>query len=157
MASTLVHLGKDAEAERLARESFAWLRRHLGRTHPYTLDALNVLGLALARNQNPKRGELLLRRCAEHYRKLVLQPEYAWLAADVSNTLGECLMAQERFEEAEPLLVDSFAVIRDALGEYSLATRVAADRLLTLYTATDKRGELAEILRVAGSEQREQA
>jgi hypothetical protein len=55
--------------------------------------------------------------------------------------LGECLSAQKRFAEAEPLLVESYQVLKDVQVPRSPILRNARERLVTLYTDRGKPSE----------------
>lgn len=49
--------------------------------------------------------------------------------------LGECLTAQQRYAEAEPLLLESYPVLKAKLGEQHARTVDALRRLVALYEA----------------------
>ncbi len=52
-----------------------------------------------------------------------------WQIADVESVLGECLMALGRFDEAEPLLTNSYPVIEAQTGANARQTKEALARL----------------------------
>ncbi len=49
------------------------------------------------------------------------------------SLLAVCLGSQGRFEEAEPLLLDSYTALRDERGLENDSTRQALERLTRLY------------------------
>lgn len=54
------------------------------------------------------------------------------------GALGECLMAQGRYAEAEPLLVQSYDEIHTSQGDQDPRTAEALKRLVVLYDAWQK-------------------
>jgi serine/threonine protein kinase/uncharacterized protein HemY len=59
-------------------------------------------------------------------------------AAGTRGALGECLTLQNRFEEAEPLLLESYHAVEQRLGGKDPRVRDAARRLVVLYEAWHK-------------------
>jgi hypothetical protein len=57
------------------------------------------------------------------------------------GALGECLTSQRRYAEAEPLLLRSYATIKNVQGEHGSST--LARRLMTLYQSWGKPDEAA--------------
>ncbi|HKV08466.1 MAG TPA: serine/threonine-protein kinase [Thermoanaerobaculia bacterium] len=55
--------------------------------------------------------------------------------ADAQSVLGGCLAAQGRFEEAEPLLLGSYEVLKEAKGENARFGDEARERIAALYSA----------------------
>ena len=49
------------------------------------------------------------------------------------SELGECLTAQKRYTEAEPLLTDGYAGLKLKLGEKNARTVEARQRMAKLY------------------------
>ena len=72
-------------------------------------------------------------------------PPAAWMTANSASPLGECLLALERYDEAEPLLINSYAALRSSLGDSNPRTREAQQRLIRFYEATG-RAEQAQAL-----------
>jgi hypothetical protein len=60
-------------------------------------------------------------------------PESHWLTANVESQLGECLIAQKRYAEAEPLLTEGYNRLKAGLGEKHPRTIEARQRLAKLY------------------------
>ncbi len=95
-----------------------------------------VLGRILTRTGEPARGEEFLRN-ALALRVKTFKP-VDWRIAATQGALGECLAAQERFEEAETLLLASHTSFNRTLGMNDPRTRDARRRLSTLYEAWGK-------------------
>lgn len=57
--------------------------------------------------------------------------------ASAASALGACLVAQERFEEAESFLLESQATLAE-LGSEPAATSKAVQRLVELYEALNR-------------------
>lgn len=58
-----------------------------------------------------------------------------WHIADARGRLGASLTSMGQFEEAEAMLLDSFAELKDTFGEKHEMTRQAKSRLASLYKA----------------------
>lgn len=58
-----------------------------------------------------------------------------WHIADARGRLGACYTSMGQFEEAESMLLDSFAELKDTFGEQDEMTIQARSRLFDLYTA----------------------
>jgi hypothetical protein len=75
----------------------------------------------------------LLREClAIRERRL---PRDDWMRANAESTLGECLTALGRFEEAEPLVAQSYPRIAAVLGADHVRAEIARGRIRALYRA----------------------
>ncbi len=55
--------------------------------------------------------------------------------ADAESVLGACLTKQRRYEEAEPLLVNSYARLKDDEGDGAKQADAARQRIVDLYMA----------------------
>ena len=55
------------------------------------------------------------------------------MTALTRGALGECLTAQKRFGEAEPLLLQSYRSLNESQGPGNPRTRLALQRLAALY------------------------
>ena len=83
-----------------------------------------------------KEGEKRVRE-AVRLRTESLPEGHFWVAL-AKGALGECLLTQRRFEEAEPLLRESFESLKNVQGEQNPRTLLAQRRLVELYQAWDK-------------------
>ncbi|PYS90421.1 MAG: hypothetical protein DMF64_14970 [Acidobacteria bacterium] len=61
-----------------------------------------------------------------------------WLVAEAESALGGCLVALRRFDEAEPLLTDSYTILKNRRAIQDTYTRLATTRLVNLYQAWGK-------------------
>ena len=64
--------------------------------------------------------------------------------ATVESLLGGCLTAARRYREAEPLLLKSYPILREAFGDSHNRTRVALGRIVDLYDAWGKPDKAAK-------------
>jgi tetratricopeptide (TPR) repeat protein len=102
-------------------------------------NALAVRGMTLLIEKKPAEAELKLRECLTIRRKV--QPD-DWTTFDTESLLGQALLDQKKYAEAEPLLVSGFEGMKKRDGaiparEKGRLTR-AIERLVSLYEA---RGE----------------
>ena len=67
--------------------------------------------------------------------------EFAHNFGNLENALGECLLAQKRFAEAEPLLLTGYDDLQKRLGPQNRFTLQATHRLHDLYLAWNKPAE----------------
>lgn len=108
-----------------------------------------TLALAMTRNGKAVEAEPLLRE------SLVLAKnnhlEGTALPENVSAALGECLLDQKRYADAEPLLLVGYTASRKRLGENDPTTVAAARRLHEMYTAWNKPAEAARFAVQASS------
>ena len=93
--------------------------------------ALITKGLILAKTGQREEGEAILREAVK-IRTESLPKEHYWVAL-AKSALGECLTIQERYNEAEPLLVESHESLRNSQGATNPRTRLALQRLVELY------------------------
>lgn len=107
---------------------------------PDFLSALNSLGLSLTRLGKAKEGEPYLRESLEQGRKHLPKADAKiWLTVLVSEgAMGECLTAQNRFAEAESLIIDSCENLKSTQGEKNPDTIIAARRAAELYEKWNK-------------------
>jgi serine/threonine-protein kinase len=97
--------------------------------------------LALILNKTGRTGEAepLLREALAMAHQNSRRPLDVTLA---SGALGECLVMQERYAEAEPLLIQSYATLKNLQVPGSPAVKEARDRLASLYTARGKQSPI---------------
>ncbi|MFB0566296.1 MAG: hypothetical protein ACETWK_11560 [Candidatus Aminicenantaceae bacterium] len=65
-------------------------------------------------------------------------PKGHWRIAEAESVLGGCSGAFKQYEEAEPLLVGSYPVIRAKYGERNKRTQEALERIIRFYEAWGK-------------------
>ena len=66
-----------------------------------------------------------------------LPPDH-WFAATVQGFYGKCLMALERYAEAEQQVLAAYEAVNGALGAEDRRTRTLLERLVELYEAWGK-------------------
>jgi tetratricopeptide (TPR) repeat protein len=134
-AAALAALDRLDDARPLAEEVLAQTRALYGDEHRQTVAAETTLSLIRIEHGNLKQAEASLRRCLDRCDRLDHSDEAVPLAATVEGTLGYCLTRMERFEEAEPLLLDSYKIIHSSVGDTHIEVQTAAQRLVALYAA----------------------
>jgi serine/threonine-protein kinase len=100
-----------------------------------------TLALAMTRDGKAAEAEPMLRESL----KLAKANHLIGTASpeNVSAALGECLFAQKRYAEAEPLLLSGYAGLKMHLSEHNSIYVPVARRLHELYTAWNKPAEAA--------------
>jgi eukaryotic-like serine/threonine-protein kinase len=138
LSDLLYKQGDYQGAENAAKESVQVFNRALTRPkdNPYFANPLMELGMILNKIGRSREGEAYLRE-ALAIRTRVL-PGGNQLIGVTQGALGECLTAQKRYTEAEPLLSESYTILKTVQGEQSLPAREAARRLATLYQSWGK-------------------
>ncbi len=129
-----------AEAEGLLRQSLGVHLAQRGPTHRDTLVVQRNLAATLVARGRPAEAEPLAREVVK--RSAAAWSASHWRIADAQSVLGHCLLAQGHYEEAEPLLIESYPVIREVKGEESRYARDALGRIVELYRNWDKEEEL---------------
>ncbi|MEP6686482.1 MAG: tetratricopeptide repeat protein, partial [Verrucomicrobiota bacterium] len=111
--------------------------------------ALIIRGLSLTKTGQPNEGEKILREAVK-IRTDSLPKEHYWVAL-ANSALGECLTIEKRYQEAEPLMLDSYESLRRSQGSSNPRTRLALQRLVALYdnwgeidTASEYRSKLSD-------------
>ena len=94
------------------------------------------LGLILNETGRSRQGETYLRQALDIRTRLL--PNGHQLIGISEGALGECLTAQKRYTEAEPLLLRSYTVMKSSVGEQDPRTEEALGRLAKLYKAWAK-------------------
>lgn len=122
--------GDANEAEALYRQALAiYDVRALPRRHPDRAIFLRNLAALLAK-RDPAAAEPLAREALGIFS--AVQPG-SWRVVEDKSVLGAALAGLGRFEEAEPLLVDSYRQLARWPGEGRRHARVALERLVDLY------------------------
>lgn len=98
--------------------------------------ALIIKGSSLTKAGRSADGEKFLREALQ-LRSESLSPDHFWVAA-AQGALGECLTAQKRFDEAEPLLKASFESLTRSQEPDSPRLELARERIVALYRSWGK-------------------
>jgi tetratricopeptide (TPR) repeat protein len=145
LAGVLQQEGKVAEAEALARESLTMRRKLLGNEDASVAFSLSSLAVLLRQRGSLVEAEALNRECL-----IIAEKNFPddWRTFDARSRLGSTLLAQQRYAEAEPLLLAGY----DGLKQRE--DRIPADRkrllegavqqLVQLYQATAQPDKSAE-------------
>jgi tetratricopeptide (TPR) repeat protein/tRNA A-37 threonylcarbamoyl transferase component Bud32 len=126
--------GKYAEAEKAANDALHIAEQILPEGHLGRSRVLTTFGLILNKTGRSAEAESALRK-ALAIRERIL-PKGHWQIAFTKGALGECLMGQKRYPEAEPLLIQSYNDLKKSQGERNPRTIEALERILKLYEAT---------------------
>jgi tetratricopeptide (TPR) repeat protein len=137
--------GNTTEAAKLIDEALADARKELPRNSPQLAGMLAQFGLTRLELKEFAVAEPLLRECLAIREKS--QPD-AWTTFNTQSTLGGALLGQKKYAEAAPLLLKGYEGMKarektiPQVGGGELRIPEALDRLIELYTATDKPDEV---------------
>ena len=107
-----------------------------GKHYDHYPTALIFKGLSLAKIGQTNEGEKLLREAVK-LRTDSLPKEHFWVAI-AESALGECLMIEKKYAEAEPLLRESYESLKNSQGAQNPRTILAQNRLVKLYQDWNK-------------------
>jgi tetratricopeptide (TPR) repeat protein len=105
LAFTYDETGQLAKAEPLHREYLQWMEKQSGPDTAQTAAALAGLGRNLLKRQRSADSEALLQRCLAIRAKK--KPD-DWTTFNTRSLLGDALMGQKKYAEAEPLLREGY-------------------------------------------------
>jgi len=123
-------------AESDARKSLDILAK-LPKGIPYYASAYSALGLTLNKTGHSRDAEPFLREALSIREKGGRRGPHVAMAM---GDLGECLASQERYPEAESLLVESYQSLKSSQVPDSPLLKTAGERLASLYAASGKPG-----------------
>ena len=109
---------------------------------PFNVTCRGCLGLALTRTGHAAEGEPSLRTALTDG-KNVERIYFPVTIGNVETALGECLLAQKRYTEAEPLLLVGYDDLEKRLGPQSRLTMQAEGHLHALYSTWNKPADAA--------------
>jgi eukaryotic-like serine/threonine-protein kinase len=131
------------KAEAWRRQWLAVVKERAGPTSAAYAGELAALGDNLLQQRKYAEAEGVLRECSTIREKT--QPQ-AWNSFNTRSALGAALLGQKKFADAEPLLLKGYEGMkaREKTIPPQGATRIpeAIDRLIELYTATNKPDEV---------------
>lgn len=136
---------KKAEAEALLKKILDARRRVQGPNHPNAIDALAALGrIDLEQSRFPD-ATALLRQALDAYAKI---GSGAWRRYLTENLLGASLMAQGKYQEAEPLVISGYEGLMQREAKIPMQDRrfvsESGERIIQLYQSWDKPTQAAE-------------
>ncbi len=120
----------------MLREAITVAQDHWPEGHWRVGSAYGALGDFFLSFGDTVAAEPYQRRRAEIHAE-TLGPNHAWTAF-AKATLGTCLTAMQRFEEAERLLLEGYADLRSSSGDENPYTQDVLTRLITLYEVWGK-------------------
>jgi tetratricopeptide (TPR) repeat protein len=139
LARALNGLGDYAGAEVVAREAVASYQKQ-GNLRQIA-SAFAALGETLLGRRQFADAAATIRQAREVFAKQ--PPTTKWLPPEVSSLLGAALMGQQKFAEAEPLLVAGYEGLRDVAGSPRMRLRQSIERLIAFYAAAGRPAEAA--------------
>ena len=143
--------GQLTKALPLYEETLQLRKAKLGPDHPSTLDSMNNLagcqiqrGFAHLQHGRLTEDEVACRECRDVRKKLA--PD-AWTTFTTESMLGEALLGQKKYAEAEPLLLSSFKELEARKAQIPPGTnrlREAGERVVRYYEAVQEPAKAAE-------------
>jgi serine/threonine protein kinase len=145
LALLLRDTGRYGEAESRLREALVIDRHVLGEEHPAVGVVFNNLANVLERKGDLAGAESMYRDALTLRRKAFPnEADGHWEVATIKSLLGGCLTAAKRYADAEPLLLESYPVIKANFGDAHPRTQVALKRLVDLYDGWGKSAKGAQ-------------
>jgi len=123
-------------AEKYVNKAIEISNQILHPSHPAFFFYRTVLGLILNRTGRPREAEKLLRDTLKS--RVAAYGEHYYYAALTRLPLGECLATLKRFDEAEPLFLESYNDLKTSQGDQSPRTVDALQRLVRFYDTWGK-------------------
>ena len=137
--------GMSAEAAKLIAELLANTRQQLPQDSPQLAGQLAMFGQKLLKGNAFGEAEPLLRECLAIREKT--EPD-AWTTFNTQSMLGGALLGQKKYADAEPLLLKGYEGMKQREKaipkEGAIRIPEALDRLIELYTATNKPDEVTK-------------
>jgi tetratricopeptide (TPR) repeat protein len=133
-----------SEAEGLFREVLATRRRYLGSEHANTAAALSGLASTLRRQGKFAESDPVYRECLAIREKIV--PD-AWYTYYTQVMLGDALLGQKKYSEAEQLLLSGYKGMNqraDNIRDREKLFRETIQYLIQLYEATSQPDKAVE-------------
>ncbi len=142
LAALLGSKGDFNGAEEAFREALEIDRETLGSDHPgLAMSLSNYADLLLKKGETERALELLQEALAMQQRAL---PKGDWMIADTQSKIGACRLALKSYAQAEPLLLEGYAVIKESLGADHQRTLGVLKRIVKLYEEWNKPAKAAE-------------
>ena len=139
LAQTIEDLGaiewfleKYTHAEALARESLSMRRALLGEENLPVASSLNYLAAALNSMGQRDQAEMYYRQSLAMRRNLAKGKDRELIARSLNN-LGTCLRDQEKFDEAERLITEAIAIIKEVRGPEHIDVANGLSNMARLY------------------------
>jgi serine/threonine protein kinase len=134
-----------AKAEPMLREVMEFVKKQAGADSLPYAGQLAQLGHNLLQQNKPAEAEPVLRECLAIREKK--EPD-GWLTFNAKSMLGGVFMAQKKYADAEPLLLQGYEGMREREAKIppvgKLRIPEALERLVQLYESWDKKDEAAK-------------
>ncbi len=128
--------GDIAAAEEAIREATDIFERVLPESHPVRLVGAVTQARILNKTGRSDAAEVILRKASDALGRAL--PPSHYYTAGAKSALGESLTAQQRYDEAEPFLIESYESLKSSQGATNPRTKVALQRLIDLYEKWDR-------------------
>jgi serine/threonine protein kinase len=144
LATTYFKSGHFDRAEPLFQELFDQARQQFGADHPKATRAMAQLGLNWLQQNKFADAERLLRECRGLLRKS--EPDASIFTTQLM--LGDALLGQKKYAEAEPLLLETYEAMKQRQDMIPKGRKIrlleALERLVRLYDEWGKKDEAAK-------------
>ncbi|MBN1568011.1 MAG: serine/threonine protein kinase [Acidobacteria bacterium] len=130
LGSLNLERGQLSLSEDYHRQAIAMAEKVYGENNPELADYFQRLGITLTKERQFQEAEANLRK-ALSLRLMQFAPDH-FRVGITNSVLGACFADQKKFKEAEPLLVESYPIIKKHFGNAG-ETREAGLRLIALY------------------------
>jgi tetratricopeptide (TPR) repeat protein len=145
LTSILQRQGRLEEIEKLYRDGLPAIRARLGPDDPKLAGSLAQLAAVLLVEHKFAEAEPFARECLTIREKTV--PEQ-WLTFNTRSLLGASLLGQERYAEAEPLLLSGYRGMEERADQIPMQAKnrlkEALQHLVRLYEVTDRADQAAQ-------------
>jgi len=142
--------GSLVEAESMLRESVVMNTELLGATHPRTAWASALLARVLSRGGSAAEARTVA--ASAHEALATALTEDHWRTAVAASAEGEALVALERYADAEPLLVNSYAVLSQDPSATAIFVNDTAEALAAVYRGLNDPAKAAQYLALSSEE-----
>ncbi len=148
LAFAQIEQGKYDEAEQTLAEAIVIATEANGKDHPSLAGYWFFLARVRLGQGQGIEAERLLRNVLAVRTKTM---PGNWRVPQARSALGEALTIQNRYAEAEPLLLEAWQSLKPGTGPEGREARMALRRLTDLYTAWGRPGDAAKFTAAAGA------
>ncbi len=145
LLAAYIRAGKSAEGSALAKENLEAARKALPADTPQLAGILAQTGLALLQLKAWTDADPVLRECLAIREKK--EPD-AWTTFNTKSMLGEALLGQKNYADAEPLLLAGYEEMKKREDKIPPQGKIrlteALERLVRIYEATDRKDDAAK-------------
>jgi len=145
----LAEAGRTAEAEAEAKGAVEFLEGLRPRMPVLELNVRQLWAMVVLEDGRAEEAEGMLRAIVKGRIAAGAKGDH-WLVGEARSLLGACLAEEGKYEEAEPLVVGGYEVMRKGIGETAYETQMGLRRVVALYEAWGKPEEAAKYRALAG-------